>query len=81
MSDELYEQWRRGRAEAPLVPPPDFMEAVMHQVRQEAQPRTRLRAVGDWMDRHPLARVAVIGGAMVAGIGRIAAILALLLAA
>lgn len=81
MNDELYEQWRRNKTEASPPPPPEFSEAVMRQVRQEAEARTRLRVIGDWMDRHPLARVAVIGGAMVAGIGRIAAILALLLAA
>ena len=71
MSDEVYEQWRRERQQ--IVPPDGFTHEVMRRVRQEAMeapPRREgrtWRRVGKWLDRHPLARVAVIGGAVAAG--------------
>ena len=90
MNDELYQQWLEQRREA--QPSEAFAESVMARARKTpvtpAPPvtqmsggdeRSRWRAAARWLDAHPLARAAVLVGAAAAGIGRIAALLALML--
>ena len=91
MNDELYQQWLQGRREA--QPSDAFAESVMARARKTpvalvppgaqrsgGDERSRWRAAVRWLDAHPLTRAAVLVGAAAAGIGRIAALLALMLA-
>ena len=86
--DEIYERWRRARADVEPPAPPEFIEQVMRSVRAESRPapgaaagrHSAWRRAIDWLDDHRWARAALVGGAAVVGVARFAALIAMLLA-